>query len=353
MKELKDFQTYLEVNHIKTLKMSQEEFVVIPSEENQEEDKDRIISMLQSTIGPNTSETLQNKAGVQVKVFNFLVHANPLNNVVVANSTLAVPLSREHFDMLKGNSEDCDLQNFIFSNPTEPNDPNLMICSCIIDHGYILNMLSDNYDTFIYVFNKSVSEDLRLDTFNVKVTAQYALGPKAKTEKFIEEIKAVNNTCLTLFSQVGSERPEAPIDSPRIVDVITNLSINNYGDNGIDVQLAKDYVINGKGYLNLFLPTHMSRDNKDRPHTFVMRSRFAKLGISIHEKPSADHVLELELFNNNMNTIVLGNRFFSVFLKPPFNFDFINTTIISALFTPETKNISTTVKNKKKAQKIA
>jgi hypothetical protein len=87
--------------------------------------------------------------------------------------------------------------------------------------------------------------------------------------------------------------------------------------NGIDVTFEKDYTIQGKGSLLLRIMWHQNLQLDKYPCLFVMRSRFAKLGICVYSV-TQEGILLTNLSND---LVYLGQRFVQICLPIPYIFE--------------------------------
>ena len=98
-------------------------------------------------------------------------------------------------------------------------------------------------------------------------------------------------------------------DNSSILDNINNFFISTPGANALDIVFEKEYTIQPKGIVELFLP--VLYDYHYRPFTFIMRSRFAIQGIVLTFLSINELTLKITLINTANNSIDLGHRFLS------------------------------------------
>ena len=102
-------------------------------------------------------------------------------------------------------------------------------------------------------------------------------------------------------------------------DKIKYFSKTTKGANGLDIGFEKKYWIPACGHLSITLPFR-TKEYYNRPHTVVLRSRFAKQGIVIHKSTEDSYIL----INNTPTAVFLNSRFIQFIYEPYFAFDIRN-----------------------------
>lgn len=120
-----------------------------------------------------------------------------------------------------------------------------------------------------------------------------------------------------------------------LIDKIEAFKKGTSGANGCDIIFERDYVIRSQGILTLSLPWSKNLDFKDKSHMFLLRSKFASMGIELHIHNPNRLII---LINNNPFSIDLGNRFIQIVPPQMFQFDRFNNWA-SHLFTNQKVSI--------------
>lgn len=156
----------------------------------------------------------------------------------------------------------------------------------------------DYFDyTFVTVFNPH-NADVCVNMIKFKISSYYY------------QPEEVNIHTFPLF-YIDEEDLDSDIPS------ICGFAHQTNGANGLDVICNRKYIINPLEILDVPCKFYFYTSTLDFQDLFIMRSRFARMGITCHY----DAVLrKLRIINHNNRLVDLGNRFFQIVLPTPICF---------------------------------
>ena len=163
------------------------------------------------------------------------------------------------------------------------NSEKIYVAKCLID---------EDYPGFYYAFVKNLTAENVVTTVNFKLTFT-KIVPGASRPIY-------NNL---MFNYFASSKYDVTIK--RFHKATTNAS-------SYDLVFDKDLTIYGRGILNIRIP--LSEEYRNRPNTFLMRSKFGRQGVMVYEQTAADdkESVILMLTNYSDDIIDLGKRFMCV-----------------------------------------
>ena len=156
----------------------------------------------------------------------------------------------------------------------------------------------DYFDyTFVTVFNPN-NVDVKVNMIMFKVSSYYYQPWETNIHTF------------PLF-YIDEEDLDSDIPS------ICGFAHQTNGANGIDVIMNNSYIIQPLEILDVPCKMYFYTSTLDFQDLFIMRSRFARVGITIHYDATQRI---LRVINNNNTPVDLGNRFFQLILPSPICF---------------------------------